>query len=59
MRASLYTRGLQYTGTLLSLFLVVTGCSMFFIGSKLHKCAKGSVHFEEVADWSLEATIRQ
>jgi len=28
---------------------------MFFGGSKLHKGAKGSVHLEEVADWSLEA----
>ncbi len=59
MRASLYTRVLQYTGILLFLFLVVTGYSMFFVGSKLHKGAKGSVHSKEVADWSLEATIRR
>ena len=55
MRASLYTRGSQYTGTLLTLFLVVSGCSMFSGWSKLHKSAKGAVHLEEGADWSLEA----
>ncbi|TKS60944.1 MAG: hypothetical protein EWM72_00931 [Nitrospira sp.] len=56
MRASLYTRGLQYIGALLSLCLLVTGCSMFYGGSTVHKSAKGSVHLNEVADWSFEAS---
>ena len=29
---------------------------MFSGGSKLHKSAKGSIHLEEVADWSFEAS---
>ena len=56
MRASSYTRSFQYAGTFLSLCLVVTGCSMFSGGSKLHKNAKGSVYLEEVTDWSFEAS---
>jgi len=56
MRASLSTRAPQYTGALLSLCLVVTGCAMFSGGSTLHKSAKGSVHLSEVADWSFEAS---
>ncbi|MBI3357346.1 MAG: hypothetical protein HY038_11360 [Nitrospirae bacterium] len=57
MRASLcYSRRLQYIGTLLSLCLVVTGCSMFYGWSKIHKSAKGSIYLTEVADWSFEAS---
>ena len=57
MRASLcYFRGLQPIGALLSLCLVVTGCSMFYGWSKIHKSAKGSIYLSEVADWSFEAS---
>lgn len=56
MRAPLCKRGFRYTGTLLSLCLVVTGCSMVSGGSKVYKSAKGSVQLEEVADWSFEAS---
>jgi hypothetical protein len=40
---------------LLSLSLVVAGCSMFSGESQVHKNAKGSVHLKEIADWSFEA----
>ncbi|MBI3355205.1 MAG: hypothetical protein HY038_00240 [Nitrospirae bacterium] len=56
MHASVYTRGLQYIGALLSLCLVVTGCSIFYGWSKIHKSAKGLIYLTEVADWSFEAS---
>jgi hypothetical protein len=40
---------------LLSLSLLVAGCSMFSGEAKVHKNAKGSVHLKEIANWSFEA----
>ena len=55
MRASVPTRRLRYAGVLLSLCLLVSGCSLFSGGTKIHKSARGSVYLKEVADWSFEA----
>ncbi|MDF0673923.1 MAG: hypothetical protein P0120_06220 [Nitrospira sp.] len=46
----------HYIGALISLSLVVAGCSMFSGEAKLHKSAKGSIYFKEIADWSFEAS---
>ncbi len=46
----------QYVGALMSLSLLVTGCSMFSGEAKIHKNAKGSVYLKEIADWSFEAS---
>ena len=48
-------RSSQYVGALMSLSLIVTGCSMFSGEAKLHKNAKGSVYLKEIADWSFSA----
>jgi hypothetical protein len=48
-------RSSQYVGVLMSLSLIVTGCSMFSGEAKLHKNAKGSVYLKEIADWSFSA----
>jgi hypothetical protein len=48
-------RGIRVTGAVLSMCLIVTGCSVFAGGAKLHKSARGSVYLKEVADWSFEA----
>jgi len=45
----------HYVGVLMSLSLIVTGCSMFSGEAKLHKNAKGSVYLKEIADWSFAA----
>lgn len=42
-------------GVLMSISLIVTGCSMFSGEAKLHKNAKGSVYLKEIADWSFSA----
>ena len=39
-----------------SVCLVVTGCSMVTGWSMLHQSSKGSVHLQEVPDWSFEAS---
>ena len=49
-------RGSQYVGALMSLSLIVAGCSMFSGEAKLHKNAKGSIYLKEIADWSFEAS---
>jgi len=41
---------------LMSLTLIVAGCSMFSGEAKVHKNAKGSVYLKEIADWSFEAS---
>ena len=48
-------RSSQYVGVLMSLSLIVTGCSMVSGEAKLHKNAKGSVYLKEIADWSFAA----
>lgn len=48
-------RSSHYVGILMSLSLIVTGCSMFSGEAKLHKNAKGSVYLKEIADWSFSA----
>ncbi|TKB59820.1 MAG: hypothetical protein E8D48_14840 [Nitrospira sp.] len=45
----------HYVGVLMSVSLIVTGCSMFSGEAKLHKNAKGSVYLKEIADWSFSA----
>ncbi|MDH4082609.1 MAG: hypothetical protein OEY12_00940 [Nitrospira sp.] len=55
MHAPTSPRSAQCLGMLLSLSLLVAGCSMFSGESKVHKNAKGSVHLKEIADWSFEA----
>ncbi len=49
-------RGSQYVGALMSLSLVVAGCSMFSGEAKLHKSATGPIYLKEIADWSFEAS---
>lgn len=49
-------RGSYSLGALLSLSLIVGGCSMFSGEAKLHKTDKGSVYLKEIADWSFEAS---
>ena len=48
-------RGSRYVSALMSLSLIVAGCSMFSGEAKLHKTAKGSVYLKEIADWSFAA----
>jgi hypothetical protein len=55
MYACLKTPVLRYTGALLSLSLLATGCSSLYGWSNIHKSAKGTVYVKEVADWSIEA----
>jgi hypothetical protein len=55
MYARLKTPVLRYTGALLSLSLLATGCSSLYGWSNIHKSAKGMVYVKEVADWSFEA----
>lgn len=56
MRAYFANRNAHYVGALMSLSLIVTGCSMFSGEAKVHKNAKGSVYLKEIADWSFEAS---
>jgi hypothetical protein len=49
-------RSFQYIGALMSLSLIVAGCSMFSGEAKVHKNAKGSIYLKEIADWSFEAS---
>jgi len=56
MRAYFAIRNAHYVGALMSLSLIVTGCSMFSGEAKVHKNAKGSVYLKEIADWSFEAS---
>ncbi len=56
MRTHLAFRGAHYVGTLMSLSLIVSGCSMFSGEAKVHKNAKGTVYLKEIADWSFEAS---
>ena len=49
-------RSSRYVGALMSLSLVVAGCSMLSGETKLHKNAKGSVYLKEIADWSFAAS---
>jgi len=56
MRAYFNIHGSQYVGALMSLSLLVTGCSMFSGEAKVQKNAKGSVYLKEIADWSFEAS---
>lgn len=55
MQTYFTVRGSQYVGTLMSLSLLVAGCSMLSGEAKLHKNAKGSIYLKEIADWSFEA----
>ncbi|MBH0200881.1 MAG: hypothetical protein HP496_00910 [Nitrospira sp.] len=48
-------RNSQYVAALMSLSLIVAGCSMFSGEAKIHKTAKGSVYLKEIADWSFAA----
>ena len=56
MHACFNARGSRHIGALISLSLVVAGCSMLSGEAKLHKNAKGSIHLKEIADWSFEAS---
>ncbi len=56
MHAYFNIRSSQYVGALMSLSLLVAGCSMFSGEAKIHKNAKGSVYLKEIADWSFEAS---
>jgi hypothetical protein len=56
MRAYFHIHGSRYVGALMSLSLLVTGCSMFSGEAKVQKNAKGSVYLKEIADWSFEAS---
>ncbi len=56
MQAYFTVRGFQYVGALMSLSLLVAGCSMWSGEAKLHKNAKGSIYLKEIADWSFEAS---
>lgn len=49
-------RGFRHIGALMSLSLIVAGCSMLSGEAKLHKNAKGSIYLKEIADWSFEAS---
>ena len=55
MRSYVHARGFQYSSMLVSFCFLVTGCSMVTGWSTIHKSAKGSVHLQEVTDWSFEA----
>ena len=55
MAAHSMIRGSHYLGTVLSISLLVSGCSIFSGETKLHKTAKASVYTKEIADWSFEA----
>ncbi len=56
MHAYSNVRGSRYIRALMSLSLVVAGCSMLSGEAKLHKNAKGSIYLKEIADWSFEAS---
>jgi hypothetical protein len=56
MHAPTSLRSAQSVGMLMSLTLMVAGCSMFSGEAKVHKNAKGSVYLKEIADWSFEAS---
>jgi hypothetical protein len=56
MHAYFNVRSSRYVGALMSLSLIVAGCSMFSKETKVHKNAKGSVYLKEIADWSFEAS---
>jgi hypothetical protein len=56
MHAPTSLRSAQSVGMLMSLTLIVAGCSMFSGEAKVHKNAKGSVYLKEIADWSFEAS---
>lgn len=56
MHAPTSLRSAQSVGMLVSLTLIVAGCSMFSGEAKVHKNAKGSVYLKEIADWSFEAS---
>ena len=56
MHAYFNVRNSQYVSALMSLSLMVAGCSMFSGEAKLHNNAKGSVYLKEIADWSFEAS---
>lgn len=56
MRPSSSSPALRYTARVIAMCLMMTGCSVFSGGPKVHKSAKGSVELQEVADWSFEAS---
>lgn len=56
MRPSSSNSALRYTAPVIAMCLMMTGCSVFSGGPKVHKSAKGSVELQEVADWSFEAS---
>lgn len=56
MHAYFNVRSLRYVGALMFLSLAVAGCSMFSGEANLHKSARGSIYFKEIADWSFEAS---
>ncbi len=56
MRAHFNIHGSQCVGALMSLSLIVAGCSMVSGDTKIQKNAKGSVYLKEIADWSFEAS---
>ena len=55
MHVPFTVRSSHYVGVLMSLSLIVPGCSMLSGEAKLHKNAKGSVYLKEIADWSFSA----
>ncbi len=56
MRSFRVSETIRYAGHVLSLCLLVSGCSSLSGGSSIHSSAKGSVQLQEVADWSFEAS---
>jgi hypothetical protein len=55
MHTFLRGQTIRYAGALVSLSLLVTGCSTLYGWSNVHKSARGSVYIKDVADWSFEA----
>ena len=56
MHTQFNLRSSHYVGALMSLSLIVAGCSMFSGEAKLQNNAKGTVYLKEIADWSFEAS---
>ena len=56
MRSFRVSETIGCAGRVLSLCLLVGGCSSLSDASKIHSSAKGSVQLQEVADWSFEAS---
>jgi len=55
MHTFFHAQTICYTGAVVSLSLLATGCSTLFGGSNVHKSARGSVYIKDVADRSFGA----